>query len=119
MFDWLKRKELDKIDTMQTQLHICNSKIMNLESDIRFLEDKLRTAVKIANGKKVVRCDAKKCMDYENGTCTLGELCIKTDGRDAFCMDYDAGSVMDELKQEIKGNVSSRAPLNLILNETA
>ena len=64
-----------------------------------------RCAISIANGKRVIKCNATKCMDYENGTCSLGLIDIKTDGQHAFCMDFDNGSVMDELKAESGGNV--------------
>jgi len=113
MFDWLKRKELEKIDALTRQLDICESKVSVLEGDIRLLDARLSDARKIANSKKVIKCSAKNCMDWENGTCTLGELIIKTDGKEAFCMDYDAGSVMEELKSD--GAVSIKLNPKLFL----
>lgn len=107
MFNWFKKKELALIEDLRDAICIKNDLIIRLQADIYKLESKLSDAKKIANAKKVVKCAAKDCMDFEDGGCSLLELCIKTDGKEAFCMDYDNGSVMEELKAETRGKVST------------
>jgi hypothetical protein len=104
MFDIFNK---NKIASLEVALETKSYTIEELRDEVLRLNSKLGDAIKIANGKRVVKCNATRCMDYDNGTCSLLMIDIKTDGKDAFCMDFDNGSVMEELKTELTGKTAT------------
>lgn len=60
MFNWFKKKEI---------------------ATIALLEARLSDAIKIANSKRIVKCNHKGCIDWENGTCSLPEVRLTFDDR--------------------------------------
>lgn len=101
MFDWLKKKELQRIIELEMSTTKKEYTILELESNIRLLESRLQDAIKIANGKRIVKCLVKTCMDYDSKTesCTLDRIKVKPNG---VCEDFDTGSAMIDLNAELK-----------------
>jgi len=78
MFKWFKKKELETILELE-------EKIKEHEQAILFAEGKLSDAVKIANAKRVVKCDHKGCIDWKAGTCELPEIVLGWNGSTVIC----------------------------------
>ena len=85
MFDWLKKRELEQIESLQKAFAIRGETVDKLRDEVLFLQGKLDDAIKIANGKRIVECKNKRCIDWGNGTCCLDKVIIACNGNDTYC----------------------------------
>jgi len=70
------------------------------KSEIDQYKDKINDLQKEVYNRLIVYCNNPKCLDWENGKCSLGMITIKQDGR---CDEFgeDDIDMMAEFRKEI------------------
>lgn len=113
MFDWLKRNELNKIDVLLQKVSDleCDKidllyKVNNLQAEVETLfaenltlEQRLGDSIKIANSKRIVKCDNKRCIDWKDGTCELPVIDLRVNSFGKVLCAEITESIADDLKE--------------------